>query len=196
MGVALGVEEIRKILHDGSFELLIGAPETQILECKSIPYVLAVLHQKQELAKDVSGLANADGGFILLGVHTQPNVARAQDEVLEIKPFVEHLFNPKQYEDVLKEWLHPAVVEVELRWFKSSADGSRGIAAIFVPQQPVERGPFLITRTVDEGKKAIQTVFGYAERRRSSVDPMSVQRLHALIQTGTRFTRSAQQLKT
>jgi hypothetical protein len=41
--------------------------ETEHLEFKAEPYRLEHELQKQELAKDVSGLANARGGAILIG---------------------------------------------------------------------------------------------------------------------------------
>ena len=67
----LSIADIAAILESGDFSPLIGALEDEHLECKSAPYQLDQERGKMELAKDVSALANADGGFILIGVTTE-----------------------------------------------------------------------------------------------------------------------------
>ena len=65
------VEEILRALESGNFESLIGLVENAETEAKGAPYQLSLGDaQKHELAKDVSALANADGGIILLGFRT------------------------------------------------------------------------------------------------------------------------------
>jgi hypothetical protein len=184
MGKELNVSQIKEILASGNFDQFRGAIETEICECKSIPYRLDQIHQKQELSKDVSGLANAGGGVILVGLHTEAIPSRAEEEVAEIKPFAASLFDVQQHHDVLKSWLHPVVEGIEINWHPCVPNSVKGIGSILVPPQPSERRPFLITRTVDERSKTTEIVFGYAERRRTSVDPISVARLQSLLQTG------------
>ncbi len=58
---------------------LIGQPEAVWLEFKTSPYQLSDERQKFELAKDVSAMANADGGVILMGVETQKDERRQED---------------------------------------------------------------------------------------------------------------------
>jgi hypothetical protein len=194
MGKKLDINSIRQILASGDFEQLIGAIETEILECKSTPYHLDAVHQKQELAKDVSGMANAEGGVILVGVRTEANPTRAEEEITEITSFAPSLFVVQQYRDLLKSWIYPAVEEIEVEWFPNASESRKGIGAIFIPMQAPERHPFLLTRTVDENGKTLEVVFGYYERRRTSVDPMSVNRLQTLLQTGLHFHRVPPQL--
>jgi predicted HTH transcriptional regulator len=63
--------ELTAILQSGDFNRLLGGLEDDRLECKSAPYNLDHEREKMELAKDVSALANADGGLILIGVQTE-----------------------------------------------------------------------------------------------------------------------------
>jgi hypothetical protein len=53
MGKELNADSCRQILTSGEFDRLIGTIETQVFECKSTPYMLDLVHQRQELAKDV-----------------------------------------------------------------------------------------------------------------------------------------------
>ncbi|MBI4641613.1 MAG: hypothetical protein HY731_13015 [Candidatus Tectomicrobia bacterium] len=48
-------DEVRNILERGNFDEFIGVVEDEQLECKSAPYQVQNDHEKQELAKDVSG---------------------------------------------------------------------------------------------------------------------------------------------
>lgn len=76
----LDPDHVRFILKSGHFNELIGTVEDEHLECKAAPYQLQSEHQKQELAKDVAGLANAGGGIILIGVRTERDPTHFGDE--------------------------------------------------------------------------------------------------------------------
>jgi predicted HTH transcriptional regulator len=69
------VPEVVAILQSGDFTRLFGCLEDDHLECKSAPYNLGQERERMELAKDVSALANTDGGIILLGVQTEQEPA-------------------------------------------------------------------------------------------------------------------------
>lgn len=53
-------------LQNARFDELVGEFENEWLECKGQPYDLTREDQKLELAKDITGLANAGGGLLLL----------------------------------------------------------------------------------------------------------------------------------
>ncbi len=192
MATTLDAESIRRILVERDFDRFKGAAETDILECKSTPYRLDEISQKQEFAKDVSGMANAGGGFIIIGLKTEASQTRAEEEVIDVRPFPEALLNIQQYEDVLKRWTHPPLDTVRIEWFSSKTDSTRGIGVITVEAQRLERRPVLVTRAVNESGKSVEIVFGFFERRRTSVDSTSVARLHSLVQAGLQ----AQQMQT
>lgn len=182
----LGLDDVKAILDSGKFDKLIGAVENEQLECKTAPYQLQHNYQKQELAKDVSGLANANGGLILIGVKTERNPTHFGDEIKKVHPFPQTLINPEQYQDILRSWTYPRLQQVDVRWFPSAADRKIGIAAILIPNQTSARRPFLVRRTVDDKGKVTEIVFGYFERKRANVEPMSVEELHRLVKDGLR----------
>lgn len=180
----LDPDAIRDILAARDFDRFVGNVESEIMECKSIPYRLDEISQKQELAKDVSGMANAGGGFIIIGLKTEANPTRAEEEITEVRLFVEALLNIQQYDDVLKRWTHPTLDGARVEWIPSRNDSAKGIGVISVDAQRLERRPVLVTRTVDESGKLVEVVFGFFERRRTSVNFTSVARLHSLLQAG------------
>jgi hypothetical protein len=181
------LEDIIHILKSGAFTKLIGAVETRIIECKGAPYPLKHETEKQELAKDVAGFANAEGGLILLGVATEINPMHREEEITKIRPFQEALVNIKQYYDVLQSWIYPALHQIDIQWYPSSDDVKKGIIAIQIPKQPETKRPFLVTRTVEITGKMNNIVFGYFERRRSSVDPITVTELHSILRDGLHY---------
>jgi len=192
----LSPDEIEAILKSGNLDELIGAVEDERLECKSAPYGLKYDHQKQELAKDVSGLANAAGGVILIGVRTERDLVHFGDELKEIRLFVQKLVNQGQYQDILRAWIYPSLQQVEIRWFPSNNDQKKGITAIFVPKQPSSRHPFLLTRFIDDSGKRVDVIFGYAERKQANVIPTSVQEIHTFIRDGKRYDELNQKYTT
>ncbi len=103
----LSVDEIEKVLAYGDFDHLIGVIEDERLECKSGPYTLENDHQKLELAKDVSALANSGGGIILIGAKTEKDPAHLGDEIKEIRPFVQALIDTERYQNVVGDWVFP-----------------------------------------------------------------------------------------
>ena len=188
-------DEVPTILDSGNFNDLIRAVENEWLECKAAPYRLKEDHQKQELAKDVCALANASGGFILIGLKTQRDPTHFGDEIIEVRPYPQSLVNSGQYQDVLKQWIYPRLQQVEVKWFPSASDPKKGIFAILIPPQASIHRPFLLTRTLDAKGKHVEVVFGYVERHRAGVDPMSVQELHGLIKDGFRFETLDQRIE-
>lgn len=183
----LSLNEIRSILDSGDFNKFIGAVEDAQLECKEVPYQIGQDHLKQEFAKDISGLANADGGMVLLGIKTKRHLTHFGDEIIKVNPFIQSLVDPNQYHDILRSWIYPSLQQVDIRWFPTAADKEKGIMAIHVPPQAATRRPFLITRTIDNRSKQSEIVFGYVERRRDNIPPTSVQELQSLIRDGLRF---------
>ncbi len=191
----LNPEEVKAILESGNLDELVGAVEDEHLECKGALYQLKHDHHKQELAKDVSGLANADGGVILIGVRTQKDPKHFGDEISEVSTFPRVLFMSKQYHDILENWIYPRLQQVKIQWFPSTTNPEKGIGAIFIQTQGSSRRPFLVTRTIDDKGKRVEVVFGYFERRQDNVDPMSVQELHRMVRDGVRNELAGRQFE-
>jgi hypothetical protein len=154
------ISEMKAILDSGEFQKFIGEVEGQHFECKGAPYHLGNNSQKQELAKDVAGFANADGGVIVIGLSTDKIPTSFGEKVSKVRPFSSDLFSAKQYRDILRTWLYPNVTGLDIEWYPSTGDRTVGIAAIIVPPQQQSLHPFLITRYITEGEKGTEIVFG------------------------------------
>lgn len=100
-------EHALKILKSGDFGELIGGIEDNFLECKGEPYRLDEEHQKHELAKDVSALANAKGGIILIGPQTEKDATHATDIIVKVRAFAGTRIQVSQYESVVQAWVYP-----------------------------------------------------------------------------------------
>lgn len=160
MAKRLTVEQLAAILAQGSFDDLIGAVEDDHLECKAAPYQIAQDHQKHEFAKDVSAIANRsaqagiDGGYLLIGVGTDRSPDHLGDEVTSISPFPQALVDPTTYYQILQSWLVPVPEGIDIRWYPSALDQTRGIVAVWIPQQRRDLWPIIVTRTVVAPAKA------------------------------------------
>lgn len=195
MAKTLSLVQVRTIIESGEFDALKGAVEDQTLECKNAPYQIEHSHQKQELAKDVTALANVTGGVILIGVRTERDTAHMLgDEIKELSPFLRTQVDPERYHAVLKDWVYPGLKEVDIRWFPSTQNREKGIVAINIPKQPQSNHPFLITKTIDERGKEREILFGYVERRRANAEPKAVEELHSLIRDGIQSSSISQKL--
>ena len=183
----LSQSDILGILAAGDFSPLIGEFETEELECKRQPYGLDSDEQKLELAKDISGLANAKGGLLLIGFATKKSPTHGQDEIHCPRPFPLDRFNADQYRQVIQSWLWPPAERVDVIIFPSSIDNLRGVASIVVPQVSEENRPQLVAKTMLDSSRKIEIIFGYCNRNHSQVAHYDVARLHALLRDGIHF---------
>jgi hypothetical protein len=163
------------------FQSFLDVVESEHLEFKSEPYRLDQDLQKQELAKDISALANAGGGAILLGFKTTKSTTILGDVVEAIRPIPDDKFDADQYSGVIKDWVYPPPV-VQLQWFPTET--GKGIALLEVAAGGTEHRPYLIKRVVSDDGRRSEVVFGYVERRQVAVPPTSVQQIHALLRSG------------
>lgn len=200
MAKNLSLDEIRGILESGDLDQLVGVIENYQVECKKAPYHLVEESHKREFAKDVSGLANASGGLILLGAETIKDPTHSGDEISTIHLFRQERVDQGRYMDVLQSWVYPTLKNVVIKWFKSINDPQEGIVAIDVPLQPETQRPFLITKTAEVNSKSgkvkmSEVLFGYAERRRDETPPTSVQEIQARLKDGLHFSSLNEQLE-
>jgi hypothetical protein len=178
------LDEARRILASRDYEAFLDAVETGHLEFKGEPYRLDQEQQKQELAKDISALANAGGGAILIGFKTTKDPAVLGDFVAAVRPIPANHFAAEQYHGVIREWIYPSPA-VTIEWFPVPPD--KGIVFIEVAAGDPDHVPHLIKRAVSHDGKRSEVVFGYVERRQGSVSLSSVQQIHALLRAGMRM---------
>ncbi len=167
----LTIDDIRQIVSEGAWQSFMGESESEILDCKKVPYRLDELQEKDELAKDVSSFANAGGGFILLGLETKPSSTHPTDEVCVLRPFGNDRVDPKQYRDILRDWIVPEIEGISVRWVPRSAGASDGFGVLEVPRQAGSRQPFIITRPVQEDGRRRGLFVGFVQRKGAESPP-------------------------
>jgi hypothetical protein len=185
--VPIDRNDLLPLLEGGRFDAVIGEFENEWLECKRSPYRLGQESEKLQLAKDVSGLANATGGFILLGWGTEKDDIHREDRIAELVPFPVEMFDSEQCAAVLNQWLWPLLENLSIHVFKVPGRDFHALAAISVGQaSPISRPVLIKSSQLDDGRRT-DLMFGYCERRRANVAHFELPHLHALFRDGLRF---------
>jgi Putative DNA-binding domain len=164
-------ERLEAAINDRAFADLPGETENEFFDCKSGIYDLSNPSKKLELAKDVSSFANAEGGFLLLGLQTERRITQSLDVIVRHTPFSEALLNIEQYYSVINDWVYPRIENLKVQWVPEKPGSERGFGIIKIPMQDTVRKPFLMTRTMTESGKFSEVLFGYVERNRNSAAP-------------------------
>jgi hypothetical protein len=184
MSEALHVR-IREILTNGEFEQFLGRLEDQHFEAKgATPWDLPTPDGQFELAKDVSALANAGGGFIVIGLITTALPNERADQVTTLDLLAASDFDAAKLSGLIREYLHPKCDDIEIGWYASQANPSVGVGAIYIPAQAERRKPFIIKKVVHEGARQRAIVVGVARRFGSDNNPLSVSELYDLLRAG------------
>jgi hypothetical protein len=190
----LSREEILRYLEDEDFAALVGQFESPWLECKRSPYLLPNDGQRLELAKDVSALANASGGLILLGFSTKRDETHGSDVIDAVNPIQLALFDEGQYRTVIADWTWPKLTGVVIRVYPETARKTHGVVSLDVPKATASEYPTLICKSIlDDGRRA-DIVYGYCERKQAGVAHHDLPRFHALIVQGMRNTAILERL--
>jgi hypothetical protein len=185
----LALADLAQIVANRDFHRLLGEIEGQFFDAKRQPYQFdAGMDAKREFAKDVAAFANAGGGYILVGVATEPATLRIGDEVSELRPIERMLFDSDRHRKLLEDWLYPQPKDVTVDWVQYGKDTSKGIGFIFVPPQSERSKPFLITRTLGD-KKSTEVLIGYAERRVDRTEVRNIVEIHQALRTGLNLER-------
>jgi hypothetical protein len=178
-------DEVLAILDAGDFDLLVGVAEDEALEFKGTPYRLEEDWQGFELAKDVSSLANAaNGGILVIGFETARVEGTATDTVARIRPFARDLLDEAQHLDKIRQLIYPLVIGVRVEFKPSAENNARGVAVIIVPPQQEDQKYFLVAKPVEGPEGAPGWLIGVAVRSFDRNRPLAVGELHALMSGG------------
>jgi hypothetical protein len=181
----MSFESIKTILDTGQFAALIGLDEDTWLEAKRRnPYDFGTPTGRYELAKDITAFANAEGGFLLVGLATAPAADAKTERITAHDLCPQAEFDVLQYGGIIKEHVYPAIKDLKLSWLPVSADAASGLGVIEVPPQSPSRKYFLIAKVVESGAELKQIVFGIAKRNDSSNEPFTVAELYKYTQSG------------
>ena len=184
----LPLAEITEILKSGSFDQLLGGLEDQYLECKSAPYQLEHEREKMELAKDVSALANANGGIILIGIQTEEEPTHHGDLICRVRCFQRGVVDFTQCQKVIADWVLPSIPGLRFDWHQSKANPNEGIVSITVPQEARLERPFLVSKVVADSGRIVGSYVGFFERTRDNVTPTKAAELRERLKDGLRFS--------
>lgn len=183
----LTIESILGLLKGGHAKSLIGIPESQVLEAKRSIHFGAD-KDKLELAKDVSALANAtSGGVLVAGLATRQRLGR--DVVSSIHPF-EEAGQVRRVRSVLHRYIYPPIqnLQVVLVPAGPSYHSEEYLLAIAVPTQPRELKPFLVAGVVIN--EAVYGNFvGLFERREDEVTSLTAPSIQAGLSAGFALLR-------
>lgn len=177
-------QEIIEILNSKNFEALKGLFEHSQFDAKQ-KYSLNSDGDKYELAKDVSAMANGDGGILVVGLATKV-LQDAKEEVVEkVSLLVGKEVDKVQYMNLVADRIYPNIKGLNVEWFPSDKNQGMGLLAIVVPEQNADDRPFLIKKVVgDDGCKLKETIFSYVFRVTDQTKIKNIQTIHALIKGG------------
>jgi hypothetical protein len=189
------VEEILRSLDSGNFESLVGLVEDFQTEAKGAPYQLSLGDaQKHELAKDVSALANADGGIILLGFRTVKDDLNPIEKIEECRPFESAMVDAEQYRKVLEDWIYPPLHLIQILSYLAPSDKTKCVVAIVVPRTATGEKPFVVTKSILPTGMTRGTLVGYYERVQDRIPPTSPQSIRTQLRDGMRFGELSERL--
>ncbi|SRR6266849_6433318 len=151
------IDDIQQILANRQFSSFVGRKEDLWFDAKSDAHDLNSSTGRWELAKDVSAFSNAEGGFIVVGLTTEPVPEEQTDKVSALTLLQEASFNITQIQGVLRDHLHPNVQGLEVRWVESVDGNGQGVGIIYVPEQPQDRRFTLMMSVIDEGIELART---------------------------------------
>lgn len=178
------VEELRSLFDQGDLDALVGRVESTVFEAKSCDaYNLEDSRARIELAKDVSALANSDGGYLVIGAKTEHVDATDEDRVVELELRAEDGFPFEKYHGCIREIVYGSISGLDVRWVGHREKPSAGLATIYVPRQPEERRPFLVAQAKSSGKTD-GAVFGIFVRRGAGNVPYTAEQLRKAVRDG------------
>lgn len=178
-------EAIAAALATGNLKLLIGMKEDLWFEAKTAAgYDLDTAHGRYELAKDVAAFANSDGGYLVIGLRTTRLVEESTDQVTQLDLQLQTALPESRYAGVIREYIRPTIVGLEVRWLGSAEAPAVGVMAIAIPRQEESRKYFLTGRVVEGTELVEQAVVGIFRRVNSGNDPLTMTQLYQLTQSG------------
>jgi len=183
----INIKDLESIVNSGDFDSLIGSTESEFFDCKREAYNLKIDAAKYELAKDVSAFANAGGGYILIGIETKKSDKTFYDEITAIHSLNENICNPKQFIDIISDWIYPKLRDIVAKWCPTKENPDKGIFVINIPNQSGINKPFLIKRTLQDTGRISEVLFGYSERKQERNEPKTVAELYQILRDGLNY---------
>lgn len=165
----------RNLALGGHAPALAGLPESRWLDVKRDVWRLDTAAGKAELAKDVSAMANADGGMILIPATT--TIVSGREVVGEVRDMPVELVNIAQLRGVLKDRVFPPLPELVTEVVVTAK--GRGRLVVAVGKHRADSWPHLVVGDPEADFKT-QSVSAWI-RDGDSNRALSAPELHALM---------------
>ena len=167
--------------------------ESEWLDAKETPYILDTQKQKLELAKDVTAIANAAGGLIVIGYDCEKQPTTAGERISEVKEFSLNLVDADKWKQILANLVHPAPHGVTVRVF-AGHDG-KGVAAILIDAAAMTEKPYIVSKMLDEEGANIGSYFGYFQRKGDTIPSITSARIQQQLSAGMQWSSIDQRLQ-
>jgi hypothetical protein len=181
----MSFDDIKRQLRNADCASLIGLHEDPWFEAKQQnTYDLDAPTGRYELAKDACAFANAEGGFIVIGLRTAHLQTENADrvDVLDLCSQVD--FVPSKYEGIIGDHVKPSIAGLDIRWQACGGRLELGLGIIEIPAQEQRAKPFLIVKIVEDNAYQKQIIFGMSRRNQSSNDPLSFDHIQRALKIG------------
>jgi predicted HTH transcriptional regulator len=176
---------IQEIIKNRDFSKFIGMKENEYFDAKrKESYKKKDPNERYELAKDVVSFANANGGFIIIGLKTDRVSSEKTEVVINLDLLEKTEFDQSYIKGVIKEHIHPEIENHDVKWVEESNKTKKGIGYIYIPPQRQDNKLFLTKNILEDGVKLKEIVFGISIRNESSSEPLTIQQLHSKIKHG------------
>jgi hypothetical protein len=186
-------KEVLEKLEAGDFTALVGLVESHWLDAKETPYILDTQKQKLELAKDVTAIANASGGIIVIGYDCEKEPTTSGERICEVKEFPLKLVDPDKWNQILADLVHPATHGVKVLVFVGQND--KGVAAIVIDGAAMTEKPYIVSKMIDEEGANIGSYFGYFQRKGDTTPTISSARIQQQLSAGMQWSSIDQRLQ-
>lgn len=179
------IELIESILKSKQLEDFIGIEESYEFEVKnSTPYNFSLPGDRYELAKDVSSMANSRGGYIIVGLKTDPLQERKSDMVSELDLIKKEDFNSDIYYGIVKENIFPNIEKIDIGWVEDVNNHDFGVGYIYIPKQDDNKKYFITKNIIEDNEKIRNIVFGVSERKNGDSIPLNENKIYSTLQSG------------
>jgi hypothetical protein len=112
----------------GHASALLGQPESEWLDAKKQLWALGTPQGNAEAAKDLSAIANAAGGAILIPAKTQ--IVNGREVISEVGLLPAERVNLTQIRDVLRQWVFPPLPDLVTEFIETSSGRGRLLVAV------------------------------------------------------------------